>query len=71
MGNSIYIAIAIVIGVLLLVLAVARLAIFLQWFRRDLRYVEKEIARTTGDEKKHWQKRKKRLWRSLIPFVRY
>ena len=71
MGDSIYIAIAIVIGVLLLVLAVARLAIFLQWFRRELRYVEKEIARTTGDEKKHWQKRKKRLWRSLIPFVRY
>ena len=71
MGDSIYIAIAIVIGVLLLVLAVARLAIFLQWFRRELRYVEKEITRTTGDEKKHWQKRKKRLWRSLIPFVRY
>ena len=71
MGDSIYIAIAIVIGVLLLVLAVARLDIFLQWFRRELRYVEKEIARTTGDEKKHWQKRKKRLWRSLIPFVRY
>ena len=71
MGDSVYIAIAIIIGVLLLVLAVARLAIFLQWFRRELRYVEKEIARTTGDEKKHWQKRKKRLWRSLIPFVRY
>ena len=71
MGNSVYIAIAVVIGALLLVLAVARLAIFLQWFCRELRYVEKEIARTTGDEKKHWQKRKKRLWRSLIPFVRY
>lgn len=71
MGDSVYITIAVVIGVLILILAVARLAVFLQWFHRELRYVEKEIARTTGDEKKHWLKRKKRLWRSLIPFVRY
>ena len=71
MGDSGYITIAIVIGVLILMLAVARLAVFLQWFTRELRYVEKEIARTTGDEKKHWEKRKKRRWRSLIPFLRY
>lgn len=71
MENHTSIVILIILAVLLLILAAVRLAIFLQWFRRELRYVNKEIARTHGDEKKHWQKRKKRLLCSLIPFVRY
>ena len=71
MENYTSIIILIILAVLLLMLAAVRFAIFLQWFRRELRYVNKEIARTHGDEKKHWEKRKKRLLRSLIPFVRY
>ena len=71
MENYTSIIVLIMLGVVLLILACVRLAIFLQWFCRELRYVNKEIARTHGNEKKHWEKRKKRLIRSLIPFVRY
>ena len=71
MENYTSIIVLAIIALVLLLLAAVRLAMFLQWFRRELRYVNKEIARTHGDEKKHWQKRKKRLLCSLIPFVRY
>ena len=71
MENYTSIIVLIVLAIILLILAAVRLAMYLQWFRRELRYVNKEIARTHGDEKKRWERRKKRLIRSLIPFVRY
>ena len=70
METGIYI-LAAVIAVILLILIIVRLAMWLQAFMMELRYVNKEIARTTGAEQKHWIKRKKRLFLSLIPFVRY
>ena len=30
-----------------------------------------EIGRTTGAERRHWIRQKRRLWLSLIPFVKY
>lgn len=70
MDNGIYILAAVVVG-LLLILAIIRLAMWLQAFMAELRYVNKEIDRTAGAEWEHWRKRKKRLLLSLIPFVRY
>lgn len=40
-------------------------------FRRELRYINNEIRRNHGKEKRYWEKRKKKLWLSLIPFVKY
>ena len=62
---------AIIIGAILLGLAIVRFAMWFLWFRKELRYVNKEIARTLGKEQQHWRKRKKRLLLSLIPFVGY
>ena len=62
---------AIIIGVILLCFAIVRFAMWLQWFRKELRYVNKEIARTVGKEQQHWRKRKKRLIWSIIPFIGY
>ena len=70
MDTGIYIIAAVMIA-LLLILAIVRFAMWLQSFLMELRYVNKEIARTTGAEQQHWIKRKKRLLLSLIPFVRY
>ncbi len=70
MDTGIYI-IAAVVAAALLILVIVRLAMWLQGFMMELRYVNREIARTTGAEQQHWIKRKKRLLLSLIPFVRY
>ena len=40
-------------------------------FTRELRYLNSEISRTVGAERMHWIRQRRRLWLSLIPFVRY
>ncbi len=71
MDDQMLIIIAIAVATILLVLVVVRVAMWFQWFQKELRYLNKEIDRTTGKEQEHWIRRKKRLLRSLIPFVRY
>ena len=63
--------IALIIVLILLFLACVRIAIIFQAFMRELRYLNQEIARTIGREQQHYIRRKKRLFLSLIPFVRY
>ena len=44
---------------------------FINDFSRELRFLNNEINRTRGTERKHWIRRKRKLWLSLIPFVKY
>lgn len=69
MGDQIVILCGIVTAGLLLVLAVVRFAMWLQWFARELRYLNKEIARTTGEEQASWKRKKRQLLLSWIPFI--
>ena len=61
--------IAVFIGLIVLLLLVG-LALRLEEFKRDLKYVKTEIKRTRGSERRAWQKEKRRLWLSLIPFYK-
>lgn len=40
-------------------------------FRRELKYLNDEIGRNSGRERERWIRRRRRLWLSLIPFVKY
>lgn len=40
-------------------------------FSKELRYVNQEIARSTGQEQLCWIRRRKKLFLSLLPFVKY
>ena len=44
---------------------------FLNNFSRELRHLNNEIGRTRGAERSYWMHQKRRLWLSLIPFVKY
>lgn len=47
---------------------------FIKWlinFRRELKLLKSEIGRTFGREQKYWIKKRRRLWFSILPFVRY
>lgn len=57
------------IGVLVLLLLLS--IPWLTWFCRELRFLNMEIQRNHGKEKERWKRRKRRLWLSLIPFVKY
>lgn len=68
--KSIWILIAlfgIIFGFALLV----KLAMWMQDFSQELKYLNNEIRRTDGDERRFWISRKRRLWLSILPFVRY
>ena len=58
-------------GMVLLVLALWGMIHFFSDFSKELRYLNMEIHRTTGSERRHWQRRRRRLWLSLLPFIRY
>lgn len=70
MGADASVIIAVILGLLLLAVLVVKLSVWLQWFRRELRYLNKEIQRTSGEEKQQWIKRKKKLYLSILPFMK-
>ena len=40
-------------------------------FTRELRRLNNEVGRTYGAERRYWVRRRRRLWLSLLPFVKY
>ena len=60
-----------ILGTIILILLLIGLAQFINDFSRELRYLNNEIRRTDGAERRHWIHQRRRLWLSLIPFVKY
>lgn len=67
---GIYLLFAICIGFLLLVVFVGLIKWLLE-FRRELHHLTGEIHRTKGKEQKYWIRKRRKLWLSILPFVRY
>lgn len=40
-------------------------------FCYELKNLNREILRSTGDERSYWLQRRRRLWLSLLPFIEY
>lgn len=62
--------IGIVIAFILLLLFIRAVSFFYD-FSQELKYLNNEINRTHGGERRYWLYKRKRLWLSLIPFVKY
>lgn len=67
-----------VLGILLAILLVIVVVLIFSashfaWFYRELKYLNSEIDRNKENEREQsrWKRRKRRLWLSLIPFVKY
>ncbi len=67
---ELYLIIGIVASFFLIVLLFG-LVSFFNDFSRELKYINCEIRRTYGSERRYWIHRRRRLWLSLIPFVKY
>lgn len=68
--NTLYALIFVIIFVVTGVLFVQFLMRF-SVFSFELRRVNDEIKRTHGEEKQHWKRVRRRLWLSLLPFIKY
>ena len=62
----ILIALFVTVGALL-----AWIVFGLEGFRWELKRLNIEIGRTTGEEQKMWRTRRRKLWLSLLPFIKY
>ena len=60
-----------IVAAFFLIIVLFGLVSFINDFSQELRYLNNEIRRTDGAERRHWIRRRRRLWLSLIPFVRY
>lgn len=59
------------VGIILIVVLGAFFLSFLIDFLLELRYLNKEIACTHGEERAYWIRQRRRLWLSLLPFIKY
>ena len=69
-SETVYYFLIIVFVVLMLALLICRIVIRFERLKRKLKYINIEISRTRGSERKYWKKKKRRLWLSLIPFYK-
>ena len=60
-----------IVAVFFLILLLFGLVSFINDFSTELRYLNNEIRRTDGAERRHYIRQRRRLWLSLIPFVKY
>jgi len=68
-SELIFLIIITAVPLLCLILCVA--CKFICIFSQELNYINSEIMRSEGQELKYWKKQRRRLWLSLIPFVKY
>lgn len=64
-------AVVCMIALLLLIPILYSLCTFIRDFSQELTYLNNEINRTAGAERRHYLRMRRRLWLSLIPFVKY
>ena len=60
-----------IFALIVLVFVLYGLCSFINDFSAELRYLNNEIKRTEGAERRHYIRKRKRLWLSLIPFVKH
>ncbi|MBE6729756.1 MAG: hypothetical protein E7568_05950 [Ruminococcaceae bacterium] len=70
LNPSIYVLTVIVVGAILFLLLL-KSVLYINEFYKELKYLNSEIRRTRGGERKFWLYKRRRLWLSLIPFVKY
>ena len=69
--SPVYMFAMIVGGAVLVLCLLFALARLVTDFSRELRYLNTEIERTQGRERMHYIRKRRRLWLSLLPFMRY
>ena len=65
-----YIAIAI-IAIFILGIFAYNTVLFFNKFSITLKYINTEIGRSEGEMKAYWLRRRRKLWLSLLPFMKY
>lgn len=65
-GDAIIGILLILVAAILAILLIVGFVTKINAFTRELDYINLEIGRTTGRERKYWKRAKRRLWLSLL-----
>jgi MFS family permease len=60
-----------IVAVFFLGLIIVGLTSFINDFSLELKYLNTEIGRTEGAERRYYIRQRRKLWLSLLPFVKY
>lgn len=60
-----------IFAVIILIALLVALCLFISDFSWELKYLNNEIRLTQGAERRYYIIQRRRLWLSLIPFVKY
>lgn len=63
----------ILLTIMIIIFGVFVVLCLYQWFvdfTRELQYINAEIRRTHGSEKRYWISQRKKLWLSIFPFIK-
>ena len=60
-----------ILAALVLAVVMLRFMLFIHDFSEELCYLNMEIARSEGAERSYYVHERRRLWLSLIPFIKY
>lgn len=60
-----------ILATLILILLICKAISFFYDFSKELRYLNMEINRTDDDERAHYLRKRRKLWLSLLPFIKY
>ena len=72
MSDQSFITLMIIGGAVLLVVLGVSVAVWFGKFRRELRHLNLRISQSISErEKQHYLRRRRNLWWSIIPFVKY
>ena len=69
LSTELYLIIGLV-AIIVLLAFIVWLALFIKEFKKNLQYINMEIERSDGSERRYWIRQRRRLWLSLIPFVK-
>lgn len=69
--EKVFLILFIILALILCLCVLVALAQFINDFMIELKYVNTEISRTRGLEQRYWIHRRRRLWLSIIPFIKY
>ena len=64
----------IIFVIFVLLIGIPILAACAKWilvFNEELDYLNNQIQKTEGRERRYWIRKRRRLWASILPFVRY
>lgn len=69
-NSVIFVSIFVIVAVVFITVLINAL-IRWQTFSFERRRLNNEIQRTHGEEKRHWQRERRRLWLTLLPFTKF